>query len=127
MNKPLALIVEDDRFQADIFSRTLNLVPYETETVFNGREALTRLTEYEPVPDLLILDLHLPSVSGDAIFAELKANTIFEKMKIMIITADSTMLSQIDFDGRKVYTLVKPVNPIQLRKLASRLMPTPAL
>lgn len=121
MRKPFALIVEDDDLLADIFSRTLHLVQYDTEVISNGQTALEWLQQQ--VPDLLILDLHLPMLSGKQILDNIKGDRRFDRTKIMIVTADSTMLSQLNVDGRVILTLVKPVSPIQLQKLAERLKP----
>lgn len=120
--QPLALIVEDDSLLADVYSRTLNLVAYQTKIVGDGQEALEWLSRQ--TPDLLILDLHLPSVSGDVILRRVKREPRLNNMQIMILTADSTMMAQMDLTGRTIYTLVKPVNPIQLQKLAERLKET---
>ena len=62
MTIPLVLIVEDDAKLSEIFSLTLQATGYQTERVTDGAVALTRLAEI--VPDLLVLDLHLPNVAG---------------------------------------------------------------
>ena len=69
MSNPLALIIEDDENQADIFSLALRRARFEVEIVQEGDKALTRLTEI--VPAIVILDLHLPHVSGEMILTAL--------------------------------------------------------
>ena len=58
MKNPLALIVEDDRKLANIFSLALKHVGFQTEIVADGRDALARLARV--VPGVVVLDLHLP-------------------------------------------------------------------
>lgn len=62
MEKPTALIVEDDSLLADIFSRTLSDIDYDTLIMPDGLLAMKWLNDN--VPDLLILDMHLPYISG---------------------------------------------------------------
>ena len=60
--KPLALVIEDDQKQATVFAQALRMAEYETEIIRDGQEALTRLGEV--IPALVVLDLHLPKISG---------------------------------------------------------------
>lgn len=122
MEKPLALIVEDDHMLADIFARTLNGIEYNTEIVRDGQVASDWLTER--VPDLLVLDLHLPYLSGEDILKQVKKDERFNATRIMIISADAAMASFLK--DQVTMTLIKPVDVIVVQKLANRLKPQPA-
>ena len=63
--KPLALIIEDSEDVALVFHTAMERADYAAETIYNGSVALERLAEV--VPDLVVLDLHLPGVSGEQI------------------------------------------------------------
>ncbi|MFO7679800.1 MAG: response regulator [Chloroflexota bacterium] len=119
MLRPFALIVEDDRMLADIFSSALKNIEYETEIMRNGRSASLWLQTN--VPDLLVLDLHLPYLSGEDILKQVNADARFDKTKIMIVTADAAMAKYLE--GNITLTLIKPVDVGQLQKLAYRLKP----
>ena len=69
---PLVLIVEDDAKLSEIFALTLQATGYQTERVTDGAVALTRLSEI--IPDLLVLDLHLPNVAGPDILQHIRAD-----------------------------------------------------
>jgi len=117
--KPSALIVEDDPMLADIFSRALKNIDYETDVIRDGLSASNWLKVH--VPDLLILDLHLPFLTGEDILKQVNADNRFNKTKIMIVTADAAFARYLT--GNITMTLIKPVDVEQLQKLAHRLKP----
>ncbi|MBK8934096.1 MAG: response regulator [Chloroflexi bacterium] len=121
MSKPFALIVEDDAMLADIFLRALQAIEYETEIMRDGRVASEWLQKN--VPELLVLDLHLPFLTGDDILNQVNVDTRFAATKIMIVTADALRASYLN--GNITLTLIKPVDVSQLQKLAHRLKPKP--
>jgi CheY-like chemotaxis protein len=118
MTKPLALIVEDDRKLADIFSITLRS-DFEVVVATDGQTALDRLAEL--VPDLIILDIHLPHVSGLDILRQIRADQRLAATRVIVATADG--LRGVDLQGMADLTLLKPVSPMQLHNLAMRLRP----
>jgi len=119
VQKPLALVVEDDNRQATVFAQALRMADYEIEIIRDGREALNRLSEVVPV--LVVLDLHLPNVSGREIFEQMQADERLAKTRVMLATADpilaETLRTEVDL------VLLKPISFNQLRDLASRLHP----
>src|SRR4029453_10658134 len=93
MASPVALIIEDDESLATVFSIALQMAEFETEIVRGGREALTRLTEI--VPTLILLDLHLPNVSGRDILREIRADERLAKTWVILSTADAIMAEHL--------------------------------
>lgn len=117
----LALIVEDDEDLASIFAEALRGIGYEVELVADGRVAQERLKN-GPVPFLILLDMHLPHVSGADLLTNLiKQDERFSKTMVIITTADARMGDtygdQVDF------VLIKPISFVQLRDLTARLKP----
>lgn len=117
----LALIIEDDEDLASIFAEALRGIGYEVELVADGRVAQERLKSGRP-PFLILLDMHLPHVSGAELLTNLiKQDERFAKTMVIITTADARMGDtygdQVDF------VLIKPISFVQLRDLTSRLMP----
>ena len=117
--KTLALIVEDDISLINIFSTCVKRAGFESVLADDGGKALDALTEL--VPDLFILDLHIPVYPGDKVLEFIKSDSRFDKSRIIIASADARMAdqlrSQVDF------TIDKPVSPRQLTKLVERLAP----
>lgn len=117
----LALIIEDDEDLADIFAEAVRGVGFEVEHVADGRKAQERLKSGQ-VPYLILLDMHLPHVSGEDLLTNtIKLDDRFDKTMIIITTADARMgdayRDQVDF------VLVKPISFVQLRDLTARLKP----
>lgn len=117
MTNPLALVIEDDWELASIFAAGLQAAEFETEIIQNGRAALIRLDDI--VPTLVILDLHLPVVSGRDILNRIKSDTRLVETKVIITTADAAAAEALQ--TKADYALVKPVRPTHLLKLATQL------
>lgn len=117
----LALIIEDDEDLANIFAEAVRGVGFEVEHAADGKIAQERLTSGTP-PYLILLDMHLPHVSGEDLLTKIiKTDERFERTMIIITTADARMgdayRDQVDF------VLVKPISFVQLRDLTARLKP----
>jgi DNA-binding response OmpR family regulator len=118
MNKLLALIIEDELDLSEIYSKALQGGGFETETIHDGKAALSRLTGNPP--DIVILDLHLPHVEGATILQHIRANESFKKTAVIVTTADERLAEEMNHGADLV--LLKPVSIGQLRELANRLV-----
>ena len=116
MSKPFALIVEDSPVFSLMFTRALS-DEFEVEAIQDGEATLKRLESV--TPDLLVLDLHLPHVSGKDILDRVKADGRFAKTRIIITTGDDRQADELQDIVDIV--LLKPLNPNQLKELASRI------
>jgi len=117
----LALIIEDDEDLASIFAEALRGVGFEVEIIADGQTAQERLKQ-GATPFLILLDMHLPHVSGaDLLTNIIKREERFTKTIIIITTADARMgeayTEEVDF------VMIKPISFVQLRDLTSRLKP----
>ena len=117
--KPLAYIVEDYRDTVTIFQGALEMAGYEVEAAYDGAVAQKRLTEI--VPTLIVLDLHIPSVPGDIILRQIRADERLKETRVFLATADANMASQLRDDAELV--LLKPIGFSQLKELAERFRP----
>lgn len=123
MHKPIAFIIEDDAKLGNVFSLALQLVQIDAELIADGKTALTRLGEI--TPDLIILDLHLPYVSGNEILRVIRANDRLAQVPVILATADSRQADYLQEQAEIV--LLKPISPKQLAELAIRLLNKPIL
>jgi DNA-binding response OmpR family regulator len=115
--KPLALIVEDNVEQNRIFAVALTEAGYEAIVVTRGDVALQQLAEI--TPELIILDLHLPAVSGEEVLRAVRDDTRFQQTQVILTTADAQRADYLKRDADLV--LLKPVSFTQLRDLSKRL------
>ncbi len=118
-NKPFSLIVEDDADLSDIFAEALMAAGFDTEIVRNGRLAMERLGEI--IPNVVILDLHLPEVAGSTILSYIRAEERLAATSVVVATADAVMGEQLRDTAD--FVLIKPISFSQLRDLTNRLNP----
>jgi len=116
-----ALIIEDEVSLAGIFAQALKLAGYQTGEIYDGQEAIDQLRQIEEAPALVLLDYHLPFVSGYEILQLIRGDQRFSNTRVIMATADpAALLGDVEKEADLV--LVKPISYIQLRDLASRLM-----
>lgn len=60
---PKVLIVDDDENTVELLSSIIEPEGFEAIKAYSGREGLQKLFS-EPLPDILILDLMMPEISG---------------------------------------------------------------
>jgi two-component system cell cycle response regulator DivK len=119
MNK-LALIIEDDEDLANIFAEALRGIGLQIENITDGSAALNRLQSGD-VPFVILLDMHLPHVSGKDLLKAVKNDARFTNTWIMITTADARLAE--DYRDQVDFALIKPILFGQLRDLVNRLKP----
>jgi diguanylate cyclase (GGDEF)-like protein len=120
MDKPLALIIEDERDIAALFRHVLDVAGYRTEIILHGKEALKRLESI--APDIILLDLNLPGVPGAKILEWIRADKRLMKVPVVVVTAYSQAADSLPAEPDLV--LLKPVNMDQLSSLVQRLQIT---
>jgi DNA-binding response OmpR family regulator len=117
MMKNLALVIEDDTDLSDIFSKALQSAGFEVESILDGKTAQERLKE--TVPNVIVLDMHLPFVDGPTLLKQIHADQRLSKARIIIATADSV---QAEFyRNMATIVMVKPITFSQLRDISARL------
>ena len=120
MEKPFALIVEDDRDIVALFRHVLDLAGYRTEIVLHGKVAAEYLAT--ATPDIVLLDLGLPGMSGGEILAMMRADERLQKVPVVVITAHAHLVETLPVAPHLV--LIKPVNIEQMSNLIQRICPT---
>lgn len=85
----------------------------------SGREALASITQQRP--DLLILDIMMPQMSGLEVVAELRASNETRDLPIIILTAkgearDASMAQEVWHAA----VMAKPFEPKKLRELVTK-------
>jgi len=117
MNKPLALIIEDEPEIAALFRFSLERAGYRTEIVLHGQVAVEQLSNSQP--DMVLLDLRLPVVSGVEILKIIRNDRRFDHTRVIVVSAHAFMVEGLPVEPD--FTLLKPISVEQLTKLATRL------
>jgi len=79
------LVVEDNELNLKLFCDLLRAHEFAAEPVRDGREALARARDFRP--DLIIMDIQMPHVTGYEIILELKADAELRTIPVMAVTA----------------------------------------
>lgn len=113
----LALVIEDNEDLNEILSHALEEAGFSVVSVLNGQQAFSQLEKVTPA--LIILDLHLPHLSGEEILKQIRATDRFRQTLIIIATADPEWGQ--DLQDYVTLVLNKPIRYSQIRDLAGRL------
>lgn len=79
------LVVEDNELNLKLFCDLLRAHGYDAEPVRDGREAVGRARAFHP--DLVIMDIQMPHISGLELIEQLKADSELKSIPIMAVTA----------------------------------------
>ena len=102
------LVVEDDEDLRGLFRTALTLAGYNVVEAGDGMEAL-RWIDHSP-PDLVILDLLLPRISGLVVQQEIAAQAVTRQIPVVVITGSTVAPEELDV----ACFLRKPISPDQL-------------
>ncbi|KAA0131737.1 response regulator [Gimesia chilikensis] len=107
------LIADDNHQNCELLDAYLLDEGYETFMAYDGKETLEKVAEIEP--DLILLDIMMPKLSGYEVCAQLKQSEETRDIPILVITA----LSEMGDIEKSVQAgcddfLTKPVNRIEL-------------
>lgn len=110
--KKTILVVEDDRFYANICKVKLTKEGYTVVVVGNGTWALQALEKQ--IPDLILLDLVMPEMDGFETMKAIKADKRFASIPIIALTnlGQAEDVKRVMDMGAKDY-MIKTVIPIQ--------------
>lgn len=81
---PKIVIVEDEPSINDMYRMKLKLSGYDVATAFNGEEGLKVVKQFEP--DLILLDLRMPVMSGDVMLEKLRETDHGANIRVIILT-----------------------------------------
>ena len=107
--KPVVLAVDDTPENLDVVKGIL-APNYTVKAAINGQMAL-KIVEKQP-PDLILLDIMMPGMSGYEVCEALKSNPDTSGIPVIFLTAmDQTTDESKGFDLGAADYITKPVNP----------------
>lgn len=115
--KKKIFIAEDNKNSKALFEAVLRLIPeVELITERNGKEALEKIKHIKP--DIIIMDIKLPEISGIEICKQLKSMKEFQEIKILAVTAvampeEKGKILRAGFDEY----ITKPIKIKEFRKI----------
>lgn len=107
------LLVDDNEQNLELLQAYLEEIGCELRTALDGPEALTDVEKFPP--DLILLDIMMPRMSGYQVCKRLRANAMTEHIPIIMVTA-LTELADAEHAVEVGATdfITKPVNKAEL-------------
>jgi len=110
--KKKVLIIEDDHDLANLFKLVLEMSGFEASAVHDGTQAVDVLMT-EPMPEAIMLDMHLPGISGEKIYALLTERG--EEARVLICSADVQLVESYRSLGARAIAKPIPMDDLQRR------------
>lgn len=115
------LIADDNAANRELLEAYLVSVDCEIETAVDGQDTLEKVASFQP--DLILLDVMMPKLSGFEVCKQLKETAATRRIMILMVTA----LNELGDIERAVNAgtddfLSKPVNKIELVKRVGNML-----
>jgi len=112
------LIIDDEECIRDSCCQVLTKAGYRVETAINGEVGLAKAGEIGP--DVLLVDLDMPGVSGLEVMDQLKE--ISPGIVKIVVTGNTTidLEQEVIRKGRALSYLTKPFSPDQLKQVVRK-------
>ncbi len=115
---PTILIVDDERDLVSTVQFSLDREGWRTRVAYDGRTALD-IAKGDPPPDLVLLDLMLPDMSGTDICRELRSDEKTKDVPIIMVTAKDDEIDRVV--GFEVGADDYVAKPFSMRELLLRI------
>lgn len=104
------LVVDDEHLIVETVAEVLSWDGHEVDRAGDGAEALARISERRP--DIVVIDLMMPTLDGNATIAKLRADSATADLPIVLMTAAPPRMTD---GGAHDALLVKPFDVVALR------------
>ncbi len=109
------LVIDDEALNRILLETALSQAGYVVETAVDGNSACHLLQQ--TVFDLILLDLLLPDLHGEQLLAQIKANSVWQQIPVIIISAIEEQDSWEKYQNLgAVGFLPKPFNPEEVHR-----------
>ena len=106
------LIVEDHPTMREAMRLVLEGEGFDIDEASDGAQALAALQEERP--DLMLLDMSIPGVSGPEVLAAVKNDPVTAQVRVIVVTATGEEGRAAAMAGGADHYFTKPFSPIAL-------------
>lgn len=120
---PFILYIDDERPTLDLVAQALKFAGYPITGVASGEQGLALMRERKP--DLLLLDLMMPHISGWDVYREMKSEPALADIPVIIITARVLSQDRVIIEGLPPVDdyITKPFDVKRLIRAIQRIVP----
>jgi len=115
MKEMKLLLVDDEQTFVKTLSERLQMRDLESETAYDGEEALSFVDDKEP--DVMVLDLKMPGINGMEVLRRVTKK--FPDIKVIILTGHGTDRDEEESRRLGVFDYLK--KPVDIDVLVSRI------
>jgi CheY-like chemotaxis protein len=124
MDQKTVMIIEDEEDAAELFAEMMRVSGYRVVKTSKSAPAIEMMTAEKP--DLVLLDIMMPEISGLDILRQMRSDPMLENIPVVVITAKG-MPADIKNGmeaGASSY-LTKPVGFLDLKEAVERALGSP--
>lgn len=107
-NRKFIFVIDDSKDNQDLLELLLASKGYRIQCATNGQDALAILKELSTLPDLIILDAHMPVMDGYEFRAEQKKLERLADIPVLVMTGDEDVDNVNMLEPAEI--LIKPLN-----------------
>ena len=115
MKDKKVLVVDDEPAIAKLVALIVGQMGVQVDTASNGAEALQKIGQDKP--DVLILDLIMPVMTGEEVIQEVQANPETSDIRIILL---STRQSARGYKKDAFPLIAKPFDPAEVKQVVAR-------
>ena len=86
-----ALVIDDSRAMRSILGQLLKQMGFEVFEAIHGRDALAKLQQLNPLPDIVLVDWNMPEMNGYDFVQAVRANPHYNDLRLMMVTTETEM------------------------------------
>jgi|SRR5262245_17388259 len=110
---PRILIADDNPSNAELLDAHLDGSGFDTKLVYNGEDTLAAARDWKP--DLILLDVMMPKMSGFEVCRRLRADAATKDIAVLMVTAlDQATDVETAVDAGTDDFITKPINKTEL-------------
>jgi DNA-binding response OmpR family regulator len=115
------MIIEDEPEAAELFAEMMRINSYRVIKMFSSVPAIPMLSQEKP--DVVILDIMMPDISGLEILRYMQRETALAKIPVIIVSAKSMPNDiKVGMDAGASLYLTKPVGFLDLKKAVEQVL-----
>ncbi|MBP7793186.1 MAG: response regulator [Candidatus Goldbacteria bacterium] len=121
-DKNVVMIVDDEPDIVKIIKISMNIANIDSIECYNGEECLEKLKKGQ-IPDLILLDIMMPGISGYDVCKKIRENKEWDKIKIVMLTAKGQKGDAEE--GLKIGAddyIIKPFDPYELIEMVKEIL-----
>ena len=119
MNEKTVLIIEDEEDAAELFAEMMRVSGFRVLKTTSSAPAMQMMTREQP--DIVILDIMMPEISGLDVLREMRNNPALAGTPVIVVSAKSLPADiKLGMEAGAFIYLTKPVGFLELKEAVFR-------